>query len=420
MSALGQQFLSAALGIEGAKALQKAVEREPALAGVLLPRAILGWLNFTAENEYEGGIPGIENSYVQFAKSEDGFSGSISLADGVYSFEHASMYHLAAGVAMAIGVEPQSLDTRIRDAVLVKLGESIDTLAKAQVLMHELKLKKSFQPQRMTTHGQYHIEHLGKSEKPYSVIHTKTQSPVQGDISSLKDAQATADWHQNRYKGIFTPNLGKAVLDPTAGYKLSHEHHDLGDGDFLTKLSAHSPTGEYVGGALFTHKGGNLVPEGVQVDPAHRRKGLASAMYNHAQKVTGKTVIPSHDQTPMGQALWQGNRANPQFGKVELPGQSQKPFTQQGPVPPAGPMKQPKQSTPKLPSLSVGKSEAGQPCDICGGHQFKDNAFAGCICFSDLAKSIKTTAYSDGYVLDFKAGTDPEVLRALMKQFRSK
>lgn len=419
MSSLGTQFLSAALGVEGAKALQKAVEREPTLAGVLLPRAILGWLTFTAENEYEGSIPGIENSYVQFAKSEDGFSGSISLSDGVYSFERASLYHLAASMAMALGLEPNGVDSRIRDTVLVKLGESIDTLAKAQVLMHELKLQKSLAPQRMTTHGGYHIEHGGVGPTPYSVIHTRTQSPVQGGIASLKDAQSIADWHHNRYKGHFIPNLGKAVLDPSAGYKLNHEHHNIG-GDLYTRVTAHAPTGEVVGDTLLAHKGGNLVAEGVQVHPEHRRKGIASAMYNHAQQVTGKTMTPSNDQTPMGRALWQGNQAKPQFGKVELPGQSQKPIPPQGPQMAQPPTKQPKQSQPKLPSLSVGKNEASQPCEICGGHQFKDNHFVGCICFSDLAKSIKTTAYGDGYVLDFKNGTDPEVLRALMKNFRSR
>lgn len=417
MTNLGQEFLSAALGSEGAKALRKAVEREPALEDVLVPRTILGWLSFTAENEYEGQIPGIENSYVQFTKSEQGFNGSIGFDSGVYSFNNASLYHLAASIALAMGIEPQPLEADVRDAILVKLGRSIDTLAKAQVLTQELKAPGALKPQRMTSHGGYHVEHNGGTADPYAIIHTKTLAPVQAGISSLKDAQATADWHQNKYQGQFHPQLGKAALDPAAGYKISHEHHDLGD-EFLTKLSVHGPQGEYVGGALFNHKGGNLVPEGVQVDPAHRRKGLASAMYAHAQKLTGKTVIPSHDQTPMGQALWAGNKNKPQFGKVEAPGHAQQPEAQQGPQGAVPQAKQPQMKQPKVPSLSVGKSEAERACEICGGHQFQSNRFKGCICYSDLAKSIKTTAYGDGYVLDFKSGIDTEAVKALMKTFR--
>jgi GNAT superfamily N-acetyltransferase len=434
MRQIEQDFLIATLGMEGAKALLKAVEREPSLAGVLMPRAILGWLTFTAENEYEGSIPGLDNSYVEFQKSEEGFSGSISLDSGIYSFERASLYHLAASMAMALGLEPNGVDSRIRDTVLVKLGESIDTLAKAQVLMHELKLQKSLQPQRMTTHGGYHIEHGGQGATPYSVIHTRTQSPVQGGIASLKDAQGIADWHQNRYKGYFTPNLGKAVLDPSSGYKINHEHHNIG-GDLYTRVTAHAPTGEVVGDTLLAHKGGNLVAEGVQVHPEHRRKGIASAMYNHAQSVTGKTMMPSHDQTPMGRALWQGNVAHPQFGqkpaqaqpqklaasemdKVELPGQSQKPIPPQGPQMANPPTMQPKKTAPKLPSLSVGKNEALRSCGMCGGQNFRDNRFVGCLCYASLSKGIKTTAYGDGFVLEFERGTDPEVLRALMKEFK--
>lgn len=419
MANLSQEFLDAALGSEGAKALKKAVEREPALGDVLVPRAIISWLSFTADHEYEGQIPGIDNSYVQFQKSEGGFSGSIGLESGVYSFNNASLYHLAASVAMALGVEPQPIEADVRDTVLVKLGQSIDTLAKAQVLMQELKSPSALKPQRMTSHGGYHVEHSGAGATPYSVIHSRTSSPVQQGITSLRDAQGIADWHQNRYHGYFSPGLGKAVLDPNAGYKISHEHHDLGDGEFLTKLSAHAPDGSYAGGALFTHQGGNLVPEGVQVDPAHRRRGLASAMYAHAQKVTGKTMVPSHDQTSMGQALWAGNKAKPQFGvaKIEPPGQTHQPTPQQGPQGAMTPAKQPKQAQPKLPSLSVGKSEAGQACEICGGHQFKDNRFVGCICFRDLAKSVRTTAYGDGYVLEFKPEMDAEGVRALMKTF---
>lgn len=75
---------------------------------------------------------------------------------------------------------------------------------------------------------------------------------------------------------------------------------------------------------------------------------------------------------------------------------------------------------PKLPSLAIGKSEADQACEMCGGRQFENNKFKGCICFRELSKSITTTAYGDGYVLSFKGNIDSDSVKALIKAFRSK
>lgn len=435
MSDLGRKFMAAALGADGAKALVKAAEREPRLEQILVPRAIVGWLTFTAAHEYEGPVPGLDNSYVQFQKSDRGFTGNISLNEGVYSFENASIYHLAASIAMALGVETGSLDADVRDTVLVKLGKSIDTLAKAQVLMQELKSPRALTPQVITTHGQYHVERDNSSERPYSVVHTLSKSVVQKGIGSLKDAGEIASWHQTKYRGSFDP-LAKKVLDPALGITFHHEHHDLGDGDMITHIKAIHPSGKVVGEAAMeynSNKPGAMKPD-VNVHPEHRRQGIASAMYAHAQKITGRQVAPSSAQSPDAQKLWAGNAAKPQFGKVELPGHAHLPTTQQGPQAPAAPMKQPSmgQATqgaapktklpkaPKQPPLAVGKSEAEQACSMCAGHQFENNRFHGCICFRELSKHIKTTAYGDGYVLDFDSSIDADTVRALMKTFRSR
>ena len=435
MSDLGRKFMAAALGTDGASALRKAAEREPRLDQILIPRAIVGWLSFTTAHEYEGQIPGIENSYVQFQKSDKGFSGSISLNEGIYSFEHASVYHLAASIAMALGVQTGPLDADVRDTVLVKLGKSIDTLAKAQILMQELKSPKVLSPQIITQHGHYHVER-STEERPYSVVHSLSKSIVQKGIGNLKDAGEIANWHQKKYRGSFNPTLAKKQLDPGVGITFQHEHHDLGDGDTITHIKAIHPSGKVVGEAAMeynSNRPGPMKPD-VSVHPEHRRQGIASAMYAHAQKVTGRLVAPSTAQSPDAKALHAGNAKNPQFGKVELPGSSHKPTAQQGPQGPAAPMKQPAmgQATqgaapkpklpkaPKQPGLAVGKSEADQPCEICAGHQFENNKFKGCICFRDLAKSIKTTAYGDGYVLDFNSSIDADTVKALLKTFRSR
>lgn len=124
----------------------------------------------------------------------------------------------------------------------------------------------------------------------------------------------------NKSEKDWTEELEKKVLDPSLGYSFSHEHHDLGDGDMLTHIKAHHPNGEVAGEVMFEHHSdGMLKPADVTVHPNHRRLGLASSMYSHAQKLTGKSIKPSTAQTEFGQALWQGNAKNPQFGTPKMP-----------------------------------------------------------------------------------------------------
>ena len=54
-------FLVATLGEDGATALAKAAERSPVLAPVLVPRALLSWLQLQG-SAYEGSLPGVDNS----------------------------------------------------------------------------------------------------------------------------------------------------------------------------------------------------------------------------------------------------------------------------------------------------------------------------------------------------------------------
>lgn len=334
-------FLQNVVGAEGAKALAKAVDREPALGGALELRAIIGWVSCL--DAYEATIPGT-TSQLRLNKSEETYTGSVD----DYSFENESLYHVSAAVANALELEPGHFDRGLHSMVLSRLGKSLDLLIKSQ--------------------------------------------------------------------------LSKKVLDPTAGYQITHEHHDLGDGEMLTQINA-MHGGKRVGWALMTHQGANLHPDDVNVDPEHRRRGLASAMYAHAERVTGKRILPSAQQQAPGQALWQGNAQKQQFGVALVTkgealgaGPANPPRPQEAPmaaVPPTA-VQSTSKKVSKIPSLPLTRSEATAECPLCGGEQMSGNKFVGCICFAELAKSVKTTAYGDGYVLDFGADVGVDEVRSLV------
>jgi predicted GNAT family acetyltransferase len=101
------------------------------------------------------------------------------------------------------------------------------------------------------------------------------------------------------------------------GYKISHNHH----GNSL-KVHAHDKAGNKVGSlTVFPTNDDRLTANNASVDKEHRRKGLASAMYEHSEKVYDKKFDPKSTKkegrvrTPEGNALW--NQPNRKFGKSE-------------------------------------------------------------------------------------------------------
>lgn len=129
------QFLTGVLGVDGARALARTAAREPALEPLLVPRTALAWLQ--DRPNYEGLIPGQRNSYISFQKSEDGYAGVVSLAETNYEFLAATPEHVAAAVALAVGLDP-ALRHPVRDLTLTRLGKSIDVLARAHELAKAL------------------------------------------------------------------------------------------------------------------------------------------------------------------------------------------------------------------------------------------------------------------------------------------
>lgn len=311
-------FLTAVLGTEGAKALARTAHKEPTLGALFVPRAALSWVNH--QKAYEGSIPGIENSYIKFAKSESGFSGIVTFPNINYEFTNASSEHLAAALALTLGTNLSSARS-VRDITLVKLGKSIDVLVEAQ--------------------------------------------------------------------GV-TRKLAKRLLDPSVEYNIKEEELPGG-----LRIHAYDKDGRHLASAWFENRENVLHEVNIDTTDEEVDDGLKQALKDHATKFSGKNIA-----------------------KTELPGQTHKPQQQQGPQAPEAPAKQPpmkKPKLPKVPALKVEKSESEKECPDCGGHQFKEGKFRGCLCHRDLAKHVKASAYSDGFVLEFNDRAAFVAFRKLLK-----
>lgn len=149
------------------------------------------------------------------------------------------------------------------------------------------------------------------------------------DKNPPTDPGALEVYNKTPHKYQKSEDLDKAVLDPNAGYTISHEESIAPP--TVSRTRGQIPETKYI--KVFAHHGGKVVGcvhlDGIRpghtaitafntdVEPAHQRKGLASAMYAHAEKVTGLKMKPSSTQSPAGRMLWEGNENNPQFGKSE-------------------------------------------------------------------------------------------------------
>lgn len=420
------KFLSGIVGKDGAQALKKAVQRDSRLDSVILPRAIIGWLNFISRYEYEGELPGVENSYIEFTKNEDGtFSGSIAIGEEVHEFNNTDVYHMASAISVSINADTQDFEDDIKTAVLERLGKSIDALAKAHEISRTLA-KNLEEPEDIT--------------KAISLIPKGAESPEGHD-----------------YTHVLSPEHQKA------GYSLKvvqTGHHTTGTPDpKLESQLFHG--GKQIGVLEATHypEKGVLEPDVADMEEAHRGKGLGQSMYEamfahgfhsgvrsieggaHSTmanrvhtKLSGKHGLEGYNpklrfpqkapgpyDAKFGAYKYTLKQEIPMDKGIDLPGKVHAPTKQQGPQAPTPPTKQPKLPMRqfKAPSLKIDKTESLKVCGVCDGSQFSNNKFTGCICFRDLAKSIKTTVYSDGYALDFKTDFDKEAWMVLSKYFRS-
>lgn len=166
-------FLKSVLGTDGATAMRRAVAKDPRLESYLIPRTFLGWA--MSKSQYEGSMPGVDDVYVQFSKSETGYNGSIGKARlPVTPFTAPNEFHLVAELIQAFGYEVGPFEGT--DRALSTLGKSVDALLKARALT--AKFEKAAQPTQ---------ELPGTTAKPTEAIGPdEAQKPtaVQPKISS--------------------------------------------------------------------------------------------------------------------------------------------------------------------------------------------------------------------------------------------
>jgi hypothetical protein len=81
----------------------------------------------------------------------------------------------------------------------------------------------------------------------------------------------------------------------------------------VTEIKAYRTLGDgeevVAGQATFKHRGDELSPADVTVEPALQRKGVASKMYELAENQTGRRIIASETQTAQGRVLSEAYRA---------------------------------------------------------------------------------------------------------------
>jgi len=94
---------------------------------------------------------------------------------------------------------------------------------------------------------------------------------------------------------------GQYVLVATAGYVGYGAKPDHKSKQF--RIVAKTARGAEIGWVNFENVDNNLEALDLSIQPAHRRKGIATEMYRFAREL-GNTIAPSKMQTGMGKMFW--------------------------------------------------------------------------------------------------------------------
>ena len=117
-------FLQAVIGPYGLKAMKSLREGSVEISQILVPRAAYSWVQ--AQSNYNAEIPGVAGSVLRLKKSQNSYSGEISIDSDVFSFQDAPLEQIAAAIIVSLGVKSFSKTAKSID--LARLGKTIDML----------------------------------------------------------------------------------------------------------------------------------------------------------------------------------------------------------------------------------------------------------------------------------------------------
>lgn len=304
-------FLEEVLGVDGARALVKASERAEKLKNVIVPRAILSWVNAAAQMSYTGAIPGIKGC-LEFAKSE--CSGEMAIGKDTYELSNAGVFSVAAAMAVSLGADDDQFDTNLKDKDIVRLGKSIDLLVKSKMARSELA-KAELRKSPITT--PYNLaskltELTGVDPKQFDLQETKPlANGMFHHIYALKDGQKYKPyWKEDGF------SYGSPAAD--SGYaRVEFQNHVVNDYQqkpgiyFRHSISPDAaPFGNSVAEVegMATGEGLSVLGSKVKPDQRYRGRGLgklayAAAALHHNSISSGGSV--SDNATKAYQAMSQ-------------------------------------------------------------------------------------------------------------------
>ena len=168
-----------------------------------------------------------------------------------------------------------------------------------------------------------HMEHLLNGVEIHSVNHSKQSATLKAKELRHGGVYASIFKDPVRENGknyiVTVPEKLEKGLNgdwQKEGYKISHVSYP--EAPHIIHVKAHKD-GQLVGELHAKKRGDTAYSDLVHVDRNHRRKGIASAMYAHAEKNFNVKMTPASevDQTEAGKKLWEGTRSSKPFGKSE-------------------------------------------------------------------------------------------------------
>lgn len=136
-------FLKNVLGEDGLQACNRVNQKMPAMQTILAPRTILSWLTLAVRTNYDGEIPGVNQTYMSLSKHEQGISGIIISNGDSYEFANDDILDVASTLSVVLGVENLLIDPILKNTDISKLGKSIDMLVKARVISNNTVQEES-------------------------------------------------------------------------------------------------------------------------------------------------------------------------------------------------------------------------------------------------------------------------------------